>query len=73
VLTGGRSFLLRDARELQPTLSAIARELRHQYLIGYVPSRVAAAGMPEWRSIAVSVKNQPAGTRVRARDGYQTE
>ena len=73
VLTGGRSFLLRDARELEPALAAIARELRHQYLIGYVPSLAAAPGTREWRSIAVSVKNQPAGTRVRARDGYMTE
>jgi Ca-activated chloride channel family protein len=73
VLTGGRSFLLRDPRELQPALAAIARELRHQYLIGYVPSLAAAPGTSEWRSIAVSVKNQPAGTRVRARDGYTTE
>ncbi len=73
VLTGGRSFQLRDASQLQPTLAAVARELRHQYLIGYVPSRPAAAGRREWRSITVSVKNQPAGTRVRARDGYMTE
>jgi Ca-activated chloride channel family protein len=73
VLTGGRSFLLRDATDLQRTLSQIARELRYQYLIGYVPARPAVAGEPEWRSITVTLKHQPAGVRVRARDGYTTE
>lgn len=73
VLTGGRSFLLRDARALQSTLTTIARELRYQYLLGYVPATVAAPGAREWRSIAVAVRNQGAGVRVRARDGYMTE
>ena len=69
-LTGGRSFLLRDAKELEPTLSTIARELRYQYLIGYVPSTPAKPGLREWRSIRVTLKNQTNGLRVRARDGY---
>jgi Ca-activated chloride channel homolog len=73
VLTGGRSFHLRDARDLQRTLTTIARELRHQYLIGYAPSRPPEPGSRAWRSITVSVNNQPAGTRVRARDGYTAE
>jgi Ca-activated chloride channel family protein len=73
VLTGGRSYLLRDARELQPTLAAIARELRYQYLLGYVPSQAARPGSREWRSIRVTVKSQRSGVRVRARDGYTTE
>lgn len=73
VLTGGRSFLLREARELEPALSAIARELRHQYLIGYVPSEPIIRGEREWRSIRVALRNAPPGARVRARDGYSTE
>ena len=32
VITGGRSFLLRDVRELDRTLADVARELRDQYL-----------------------------------------
>src|SRR4029078_2423107 len=39
VLTGGRSFQLRDARELEKTLATIARELRYQYLLGYTPAQ----------------------------------
>lgn len=73
VLTGGRSFLLRDAADLQHTLSQIARELRYQYLLGYAPARPSTPGEREWRSIAVSLKNPPSGVRVRARDGYTTE
>jgi Ca-activated chloride channel homolog len=71
VVTGGRSFLLRDARELNATLSAIAKELRYQYLLGYAPIEPIDAGTDEWRSIRVTLKNAPTGARVRARDGYQ--
>jgi Ca-activated chloride channel homolog len=72
-LTGGRSFLLRDAKELERTLSTIARELRYQYLIGYVPSAPPKPGMHEWRAIRVMLKNPTNGLRVRARDGYTAE
>lgn len=73
VLTGGRSFLLRDARELEKTLATVARELRYQYLLGYTPSMPIERGKREWRSIRVNVKSSRPGLRVRARDGYMTE
>lgn len=63
--TGGRSFFVRDPRELPAEMTAIARELRFQYLLGYAPARGGESG---WRSIDVTV-NRP-GVRVRARDGY---
>lgn len=66
--TGGRSSHSRDAASLSATLRAIARELRHQYLLGYTPSRPVTTGSNEWRSIVVTVKR--AGVQVRARDGY---
>jgi Ca-activated chloride channel homolog len=72
-LTGGRSFLLRDVKELERTLTTIARELRYQYLIGYVPSVPPKPGVHEWRSIRVTLKNPANGLRVRARDGYTAE
>jgi Ca-activated chloride channel family protein len=73
VLTGGRSFLLRDARDLEKTLATVARELRYQYLIGYAPADPLVRGAREWRSIRVVLKNPRPGLRVRARDGYSTE
>ena len=72
VLTGGRSFLLRDARELESTLATVARELRFQYLLGYTPSDPIVRGEKEWRSLRVTLKNRP-DLRIRARDGYTTE
>jgi Ca-activated chloride channel family protein len=72
-LTGGRSFFLRDPKELERTLTTIARELRYQYLIGYVPSMAPKPGMHEWRAIRVTLKTPAKGLRVRARDGYTAE
>ena len=73
VLTGGRSFQLRDARELEKTLALIARELRHQYLLGYTPREPIVRGQREWRSIDVRLATPRPGLRLRARDGYMTE
>ena len=68
-LTGGRSFVLSDARGLDGALASIARELRHQYLLGYAPGGTSDAG--RWHPIQVRVRGQEArGLRVRARDGY---
>ena len=67
-ITGGRSFHVRDPRQLTETLRTIARELREQYLIGYTPTKPIAAGANEWRSIAVTAKRPDA--QVRARRGY---
>ena len=67
-LTGGRSFHVREPKKLAETLTAVARELRHQYLLGYSPAKPIVPGQDEWRSIVVTVNR---GTvRVRARDGY---
>ncbi len=71
VATGGRSFQIRDARQLEATLQSIARVLRHQYLLGYMPAAAAEAGA--WRSIRVALTTPRAGVQVRARDGYVAE
>lgn len=67
-LTGGQSFLLRDPKQIDTTLSTIAGELRHQYLLGYSPSRPIDPARPEWRTI--QVKMDRPGVKVLARDGY---
>jgi Ca-activated chloride channel family protein len=67
-LTGGRSFHVREPKQLPETLRTIARELRYQYLLGYTPTAPIVAGEERWRSIRVTVDRPDA--RVRARDGY---
>jgi Ca-activated chloride channel homolog len=73
VLTGGRSFLLKDATDLEKTLATIARELRYQYLLGYAPAKPIEEGAHEWRSIRVTLTGNHPGLRVRARDGYTSD
>jgi Ca-activated chloride channel family protein len=65
--TGGRSFFVPEPKNLTPTMTAVAHELRSQYLLGYAPAR-GVSPHEEWRSIAVSVKRPD--VRVRAREGY---
>ncbi len=65
--TGGRSFFVREPRALIQTMAGIARELRSQYLLGYVPSR-ERSGEPAWHNIDVTVARPE--LRVRAREGY---
>jgi Ca-activated chloride channel family protein len=71
VVTGGRSFLLRDVKELDKTLAEVAKELRYQYLLGYTPTESIDPDHAEWRSIRVVAKTP--GVKVRARDGYMTD
>lgn len=66
-VTGGRSIWVQDPKQLEQSLTALARELRMQYLLGYVPADRAARGAG-WHSIEVSV-DRPR-VRIRARDGY---
>jgi VWFA-related protein len=62
--SGGRTEIVRYARDLDPATSSIADELSKQYYIGY-PAAAEKDG--RWHSIRVEVRN---GYRVRARRGY---
>lgn len=64
--SGGRLFSPRTARELPAIYDAIAEELSHQYVIGYLPSQ-GADGM--FRRISVGVL-QPSVGVARTRAGY---
>jgi Ca-activated chloride channel family protein len=70
-LTGGRSSQPSSPTELDAAVRGIARELHHQYLLGYMPSPPIDAGEARWRSIVVRVARPD--IRVRARDGYFTK
>ena len=63
--SGGRTEIVRYARDLDPATSSIADELSKQYYIGY-PATAPKDG--KWHTIRVDVKN--ANYRVRARRGY---
>ena len=63
--SGGRTEIIRDARDLNPSTANIADELSKQYYLGY-SSPAKRDG--RWHSIRVEVKNR--AYRVRARKGY---
>ena len=63
--SGGRTELVRDARDLQPATAGIADELSKQYYLGY-PSPGYRDG--RWHTIRVELRNP--GYKVRARKGY---
>jgi len=63
--SGGRTELIREARDLDPATSNIADELSKQYYLGY-PSAGKKDG--RWHAIKVEVRNH--NYRVRARRGY---
>jgi Ca-activated chloride channel family protein len=64
-LSGGRATAVRRTEDLARVFRRFAEELRHQYLLGYQPDRVGAAG---YRAIDVRVRRP--GLTVRARAGY---
>ena len=53
--SGGRTEIVRDARDLNPATADIADELSKQYYLGY-PSRGKKDG--RWHSIRVEVRNR---------------
>jgi Ca-activated chloride channel family protein len=63
-LSGGRVLQARDRKAVEAASSVVARELRHQYLLGYAPP----AGAGGWRRIEVRLARP--GLSVRARRGY---
>ena len=63
--SGGRTEIVREARDLNPATAAIADELSKQYNLGY-PS--PGKNDRQWHSIRVEVRR--GAYRVRARRGY---
>jgi Ca-activated chloride channel homolog len=63
--SGGRTEIIRSARDLDPATAGIADELSRQYYLGYQPT---APQDGRWHAIRVETRN-PA-YHVRARKGY---
>jgi VWFA-related protein len=63
--SGGRTEIVRDARDLNPATGGIADELSKQYYLGYMSTGKRDG---RWHSIRVEVRDR--AYRVRARRGY---
>src|SRR5262249_23958392 len=67
--TGGRAYFPETVSEVSEATEQIAREIRQQYTIGYIPSRRTPEG--QYRTIRVTAKASGLGKlRVRTRAGY---
>ena len=66
-LSGGRAFLIDDARELDRVFGSIVEELSNQYLLSYASSNDSRDG--GWRKIDVELRD--GRYRVRHRQGYR--
>jgi Ca-activated chloride channel family protein len=68
-ITGGEAFFPRNSSQLSETCDRIAKDVRSQYTLGYIPSNQSRDG--KYRSIRVSVKSRDMGPlTVRTRSGY---
>jgi VWFA-related protein len=67
--TGGEAFLPRQLDEVKAICERIARDIRHQYIIGYVPGNPARDG--SYRTIRLLARTKGQGKlSVRTRTGY---
>jgi VWFA-related protein len=69
--TGGEAFLPKQLSEVAPICERIARDIRHQYTLGYVPANLTRDGA--YRTIRVVAQAQGhTKLSVRTRAGYIT-
>ena len=71
--SGGRAFFPLTVEEARADMERVARDLREQYTLGYIPSNPARSG--QWRSVRVDVippRGTPRTTKLYAtyRHGY---
>ena len=67
-VSGGRVFPVADLTEARNAFRNVADEIGTKYTLGYYPSNDKHDGT--YRKIKVEIKSVPAGTLVRAREGY---
>ncbi len=70
MMTGGRTFVVKNVNQLPDIATKISMELRNQYVLGYRPSQRAHDG--KWRKIKVRL-NPPKGLpplNISAKSGY---
>lgn len=67
-LSGGKVFPVADLGEARVAFKSVAEEIGTKYSLGYYPANEKRDG--SYRRITVEVKGLPAGTKIRAREGY---
>jgi len=60
--SGGRAFFPLTVDEARADMERVARDLREQYTLGYIPSNPSRAG--EWRSVRVEISTPPGLART---------
>lgn len=68
ISSGGKVFPVGDFNEARNAFKRVAEEIGTKYTLGYYPTNLKRDGT--FRKIKVDVKGLPAGTQVRAREGY---
>jgi VWFA-related protein len=66
--SGGKVFPVADLGEARNAFRSVADEIGTKYTLGYYPTNEKRDGT--YRKIKVELKGLPAGTKVRAREGY---
>lgn len=67
-MSGGRVFPVADLSEARSAFAKVAQEIGTKYSLGYYPSNEKRDGT--YRKIKVELKGVPAGSTIRAREGY---
>lgn len=67
-ISGGKVFPVGDLSEARGAFKRVADEIGTKYTLGYYPANEKKDGA--YRKIRVELKGLPAGTQVRAREGY---
>jgi len=67
-MSGGRVFAVADLSEARAAFAKVAQEIGTKYSLGYYSSNEKRDG--SYRKIKVELKGVPAGSTIRAREGY---
>ena len=66
--SGGKVFFTSDLADARRAFQEVAAEIGTKFTLGYYPTNEARDG--KYRKIKVELKGLPAGSQVRAREGY---
>jgi VWFA-related protein len=68
--TGGEAFLPEELADVTAVCGRIARDIRHQYTIGYAPANATRDGAYHAIRVLARAKSHHGGLAVRTRTGY---